>query len=77
MEQTAMQPDQKIMARLKPGCICKGIKLIRLLDAIEAGADSFEDVARITGIGSGDCKGKRCRTRVEQLLAERDGHGKP
>jgi len=65
-----MQPDEKMMARLKPGCICKGIKLIRLLEAIEEGADSFEAVAQKTGIGDGDCGGKRCRAKVEKLLAE-------
>jgi len=66
-----MHPDEKIMARLKPGCICKGIKLIRLLDAIADGADSFETVAERTGIGDGDCGGKRCRAKVEELLADR------
>lgn len=66
-----MQPDEKIMARLKPGCICQGIKLIRLLEAIEQGADSFEAVAKLTGIGEGDCGGKRCRAKVEKLLADR------
>ena len=65
-----MQPDEKTTTRLKPGCICKGIKLIRLLDAIDEGADSFEAVARITGIGDGDCEGKRCRAKVEELLAD-------
>ena len=64
-----MQPDEKMMARLKPGCICKGVKLIRLMDAIDQGADNFEAVARITGIGDGDCKGKHCRAKVEELLA--------
>ena len=64
-----MQPDEKIMARLKPGCICKGIKLIRLLDAIDSGANSFEAIARLTGIGDGDCGGKRCRAKVAELLA--------
>ena len=68
-----MQPEEKLMARLKPGCICKGIRLIRLLDAIKAGADSFEAVAEMTGIGDGDCGGKRCRAKVKQLLAE-NGH---
>lgn len=67
-----MQPDEQMMARLKPGCICKGIKLIRLLEAIEEGADSFEAVARKTGIGDGDCGGKRCRLKVEELLADHD-----
>ncbi|RUM38821.1 MAG: (2Fe-2S)-binding protein [Desulfobulbus sp.] len=63
-----MQPDEKIMARLKPGCICQGIKLYRLLAAIDSGAKTFAEVARITGIGDGDCGGKRCRAKVEDLL---------
>lgn len=36
-----MEPDERMMARLKAGCICKGIKLIRLIEAIENGAASF------------------------------------
>jgi bacterioferritin-associated ferredoxin len=60
------------MARLKPGCICKGVKLVRLLDAIRAGADSFDAVARATGIGDGACGGKRCRKIVHNLL-NKDG----
>ncbi|MEA2114012.1 MAG: (2Fe-2S)-binding protein [Thermodesulfobacteriota bacterium] len=71
-----MQPDEIMMARLKPGCICKGIKLIRLLEAIDQGANSFEAVAKITGIGEGDCGGKRCRAKVEELLANRGIEGK-
>ena len=71
-----MQPDEKIMARLKPGCICKGIKLIRLLEAIEQGANNFEAVAGITGIGEGDCGSKRCRAKVEELLADRGREGR-
>ncbi len=67
-----MQPDEKIMARLKPGCICQGIRLIRILEAIEQGADSFEAVARRTGIGQGDCGGKRCRAKVARLLADHE-----
>jgi len=63
-----MKPDDKIMARLKPGCICMGIKLNRILEAIDQGANSFEQVARITGIGNGDCDGKRCEEKVKELL---------
>ena len=66
-----MKPDDKILARLKPGCICMGIKLNRILEAIENGATSFEEVARMTGIGRGDCGGKRCGRKVEEVLAEK------
>jgi len=65
---TYMQPDEKTLARLKPGCICKGIKLIRLIEAIENGADTYEKIARATGIGGGSCKGRRCGEKVAQLL---------
>lgn len=56
------------MNRLKPGCICLGIKLNRLIEAIEQGATTFDEVARFTGIGKGDCKGERCSKKVEELL---------
>lgn len=65
-----MEPDEKIMARLKPGCICMGIKLHRILEAIEQGATSFDEIAKITGIGQGDCGGKRCGQKIEDLLSE-------
>ena len=67
-----MKPDEKIMARLKPGCICMGIKLHRILEAIDSGANTFEEIASITGIGKGDCDGKRCRLKVESLLQQQD-----
>lgn len=63
-----MQPDERLMAKLKAGCICKGVKLIRLIEAIENGATTFEEVAAATGIGDGPCKGKRCGEKVAELL---------
>jgi len=63
-----MKPDDQVMARLKPGCICMGIKLHRILEAIEEGAVTYEEIARKTGIGRGDCKGERCGKKVEELL---------
>ena len=65
-----MKPDEKMMARLKPGCICKGVKLIKLIEAIENGATSFEEVAAMTNIGDGSCDGKRCSRKVAELLGE-------
>jgi bacterioferritin-associated ferredoxin len=65
-----MEPDERSMARLKAGCICKGVKLIRLVEAIENGATDFEQVAAATSIGDGPCQGKRCRLKVEELLLQ-------
>ena len=66
-----MDAEGKIRARLKPGCICTGIRLHRIIEAIESGAANFEEIADRTGIGSGDCGGKRCRKKVAALLLER------
>jgi len=64
-----MEPNEHTMARLKAGCICKGVKLIRLIEAIENGATTYAQVAAVTGIGDGTCKGKRCGEKVMELLA--------
>lgn len=45
-----------------------GIKLHRIVEAMDQGATSFEEIARLTGIGKGDCGGKRCRQKVADLL---------
>lgn len=67
-----MEPNERMMAKLKAGCICKGVKLIRLIEAIENGATSFEQVAAHTGIGDGPCQGKRCGEKVAELLERKE-----
>ena len=66
-----MDTDERLRAKLRPGCICRGIKLIRIIEVIEAGAESFAEISRQTGIGQGPCKGKRCGRKVQELLAAR------
>lgn len=66
-----MATEEEILARMKPGCICKGIKLHLIIKAIEDGASSFEEIARATGIGGGSCGSKRCRQKVTDLLEKR------
>ncbi len=65
-----MDNEERFKARLRPGCICKGVRLYRLVEAIEAGATSFAEVAGQTGIGNGSCQGKRCGARVAELLKQ-------
>ena len=65
-----MEPDERTLARLKPGCICKGVRLIRLIEAVEGGATSFDEVAAICNIGDGSCGGKRCGRKVAELLGQ-------
>ncbi|HIQ37053.1 MAG TPA: (2Fe-2S)-binding protein [Desulfocapsa sulfexigens] len=65
-----MLTEEEILARLKPGCICKGIKLHTILAAIENGADTYEEIAKRTNIGGGSCNSRRCRAKVTVLLEE-------
>jgi bacterioferritin-associated ferredoxin len=67
-----MITEEDILKRLKPGCICKGIKLHRIIEAIEGGAVDFEEISRITGIGDGSCGSKRCGKKVKELLSKKD-----
>ena len=51
-------------------CICKGIPRKRIVEAIAKGAKTVQEVNRIAGSGSGDCRGERCGPRIEKLLTE-------
>ena len=51
-------------------CICKGIPRKRVVEAINSGALSLQDINRIVGTGSGDCRGERCGPRIEKMLVE-------
>ncbi len=57
-----------IKANLKAGCICKGIKLGKIMDAVNNGARSFQKISEMTGIGNGSCKSKRCGKKIRELL---------
>ena len=58
-----LQQNEKI-------CICKGIPRKRFLEVIMSGATSVQEVNRLVGSGSGDCRGERCGLRIEALIAE-------
>ena len=58
-------------------CLCKGIPRKRFTAAIRSGVTSVEEINEIVGSGSGDCKGERCRPKIEQLLKDlSDSNGK-
>ena len=49
-------------------CICKGIPRKRFVAAMRSGALSLQEINRVVGSGSGDCKGERCAPQIEELL---------
>ena len=71
MEGTQSRPrltDEEIKARFRVVCVCNGIRMGRLCDAIAAGARTIAEVNRTTGSGSGDCGATRCSPVIEALL---------
>lgn len=72
MKMSAKLTPAEIRARFRVVCICKGIKLGKIADAISAGATTVEQVNRATGSGSGTCGNEsgitRCRPVIEEML---------
>ena len=60
--------EHDIIEGLKPICKCKGIKKSVFLKHIKAGLRTVEALQKATGAGTGSCKGKHCRSRIEDLI---------
>ncbi|MCX6131083.1 MAG: (2Fe-2S)-binding protein [Proteobacteria bacterium] len=56
-------------------CICKGISLGRVLDALP-GCETVADVNQKGGTGTGGCAGERCGPRIKILLKKYKEHKK-
>src|SRR5690242_21451309 len=61
---------QAVIENLKPACLCNKIRKGTVLKAIQAGAKTFADVSRRTGVGTGPCGGRRCGSMVRGMLGE-------
>ncbi len=59
---------EEIKARVRVVCICKGIKMSRICDAVTSGARTVEEVNRATGSGNGGCGATRCRPVIEEII---------
>jgi len=62
--------EQAVIENLKPACLCNKIRKGTVLKAIQAGAKTFEQVSKRTGVGTGPCGGRRCGTMVRGMLGE-------
>jgi bacterioferritin-associated ferredoxin len=51
-------------------CRCEEVSKKDILWAIEHGADSVDEIKRITRAGMGLCQGQTCRCLVARILAE-------
>lgn len=62
--------NQNILDKLTKICICKGISRAAIKTAINNGANTLEAVQKNTGAGSGSCGGKRCTSKIQELLQQ-------
>lgn len=54
-------------------CRCEEVTRKDILWAIEHGADSVDEIKRITRAGMGLCQGRTCERLVARILAEETG----
>jgi len=70
--------EEEIIDGLKTICLCKGIPKKTFRRQIAAGARTVAELKQATGAGSGNCQGRRCTPRIEELLRdEADPAGEP
>jgi bacterioferritin-associated ferredoxin len=63
--------SRTLLEGMKVVCICKGIKKRVFWKALDEGAQSKDEVNRVTGSGSGGCQGRRCGPRILEMLRDR------
>lgn len=54
-------------------CRCEEITEEEIDEAIQAGADTVNEIKRFTRAGMGLCQGRICRRLIERMLAEQTG----
>lgn len=54
-------------------CRCEDVTEEEILEAIDKGARSIEDVKKMTRSGMGYCQGKTCRRQIARLLSQKTG----
>ena len=62
--------NSKMIDKLTKICLCKVISKAEIKKAIKNGAKTLEDVQKITGAGSGGCRGHRCTPMIEVILKQ-------
>jgi bacterioferritin-associated ferredoxin len=63
--------SRTLLEGMKVVCICKGIKKRVFWKVLDEGAQSKDEVNRLTGSGSGGCQGRRCGPRILEMLRNR------
>ncbi|MGL5312946.1 MAG: (2Fe-2S)-binding protein [Peptostreptococcaceae bacterium] len=51
-------------------CLCKKISKDTIIEAIQSGATTVEEVKEKAGATSGLCKGFRCKNKIKELIEQ-------
>ncbi|MBU3114027.1 (2Fe-2S)-binding protein [Clostridium lacusfryxellense] len=62
--------NSEIMDKLTKVCLCKAVPRSTIKKAIRNGARTLEEIQRVTGAGSGGCKGNRCTPKINEILKQ-------
>ncbi len=65
-----MSSQKELIDGFKKVCICRNVKARTVMSAIQQGALSFEALRRKIGVGTGNCKAKRCRGPIEKRVRD-------
>lgn len=71
-----MSTQKQMINNFKKVCICRSVTGGTIMKAIREGSLSFESLRRAIRVGTGNCKAKRCRPKIEaQLQAYKESLG--
>jgi bacterioferritin-associated ferredoxin len=65
-----LNTQKKIIEGIRKICICKGVPASTISEAIRGGSLSFEALRRTIGVGTGNCKARRCRAKIEKMVKD-------
>ena len=63
-----LETKKQLLDNLKKVCICRSIKAGTIMAAIKEGSLTFEALRKSIGVGTGNCKAKRCRSKIEERI---------
>ena len=65
-----MESKKHLIDNFKKVCLCRSIKAGTIMAAIQEGSLTFEALRRKIGVGTGNCKAKRCRSKIEERIKD-------
>jgi len=65
-----LETKKQLIDSFKKVCLCRSIKAGTIMATIQEGAFTFEELRKKIGVGTGNCKAKRCRPNIEKRIKD-------